>query len=312
MATIRQEGKRLLIEAKQFNAAINTEGYVSGVAEGSFLDKETGSRDPGFGLMIADFLLAPGIDSPETPSDLRYTYGDGNHGNISKHYVSLPQICTQAKSLPHEITEGVGFVSVRQCYEWKKPCPPYHAGSKWEQTLLFPDGKRWFLAWDRFACADEVPKVMMRMDMPCHIKHHGGDVFKQVYLSYQGTIPQHEFHQNFPPDAKFLYRRDDKKLPRQYIRAIQMENDVWLAGMALDPSIVYEAWCHQREYVCFIQEFGGRAVKAGEWTNAVHLVGWFDSIQDMEKTYDKYRGAVGLNISTKSWSIEKESSRLKP
>src|SRR5438874_2784089 len=32
----------------------------------------------------------------------------------------------------------------------------------------------------------------------------------------------------------------------------------WLAGMTLDPGVVSEAWCHQRGYVCLIEEFGGR------------------------------------------------------
>ena len=150
-----EEGKRLLIETTEFQAAIQTEGYVSGVAEGSFVDRKTGTRDAGYGLLIADFLLEPGADLPDTPPDHRYPYNDRYHGNIAKRYVALPQICTQAKSLPHEITRGPGFISVRQWYTWNIACPPYHAGSKWEQHLLFPDGKRWFLGWDRFACADD-------------------------------------------------------------------------------------------------------------------------------------------------------------
>lgn len=305
MATIREEGKRLLIETTEFQAAIQTEGYVSGVAEGSFVDRRTGGKDPGFGLLIADFLLEPGADSPNTPPNRRYPYRDAYHGNIPKRFVALPQICTQAKALPHEITRGEGYVAVRQWHTWDVACPPYKAGSKWEQTLLFPDGKRWFLGWDRFACADATKQAMMRMDMPCHIRHHGGDVFKQVYLSYRGTIPQHDFHQNFAPDARFLYRRDEKRIPKRFIRAMQLDNGVWLAGMALEASVVYEAWCHQRDYVCFIQEFGGRAAKAGEWVGAVNLVGYFDSIAEMEQVYDAHQGAVGLALSPEGWKWEK-------
>ncbi len=33
---------------------------VSGIAQGSLLDKKTGARDVGFGLHIMDFLLGPG------------------------------------------------------------------------------------------------------------------------------------------------------------------------------------------------------------------------------------------------------------
>ncbi len=306
MATIRQEEKRLLIETTEFTAAVQTEGYVSGVAEGSFVDRKTGSKDPGFGLLIADFLLEPGGDPPNTLPENRYTFGDLYHGNIPKRYVSLPQICTQANRLPQEVTQGDGFVAVRQWYTWGVACPPNHMGAKWEQHLLFPDGKRWFLGWDRFSCVEDQACVMMRMDMPTHIKHHGGDVFQQVYLSYHGKpIPQHKFHQNFAPQEHFLYQRGKNRVPRRFIRAIQLENGVWLAGMALDPSSVYEAWCHQRDYVCFIQEIGGKALKAGEWMGSVHLIGYFESIAEIEHVYDAHRGAKGLHISPKGWELKR-------
>lgn len=304
MATIREEGKRLLIETTEYTAAVAREGYVSGVAEGSFVDRKTGAKDPGFGLLIADFLLEPGSDPPHMPPERHYAYGDLYHGNIPKRYVSLPQICTQAKRLPQEITRGEGFVAVKQWYTWDVACPPNHAGAKWEQYLLFPDGKRWFLGWDRFSCVEDQVSVMMRMDMPTHIKHHGGDVFRQVYLSYHGKpIPQHRFHQNFPPHAHFLYRRNPQRIPKRFIRAIQLENGVWLAGMALAPASVSEAWCHQRDYVCFIQEIGGSPLKAGEWTGSVHLIGYFDSIAEMESVYDAYHGAVGLEVSASGWNL---------
>jgi hypothetical protein len=302
MATVKKEGTRLLIETTEYQAAIATEGYVSGVAAGSFVDRKTRAADPGYGLLIADFLLEPKRDETETPPERRYPLHDLYHGEIPKRYVSLPQICTQAKRLSYEITEGKGFVAVRQWYTWNVACPPYPAGAQWEQTLLFPDNQRWFLGWDRFSCPHDAPQVMMRMDMPGHIKHQGGNVFKQIYLSYEGAIPQHQFHHNFAPDAKYLYRRDEKHIPKRFIRAMQLESGVWLAGMALDPAAVYEAWCHQRDYVCFISEFGGRAVKAGEWTSAVHLVGYFETIPEMERTYDRYKGMRGLKITPDRWS----------
>jgi len=311
MATIRKEEKRLVIETTEYSAVVQTEGYVSGVAAGSFVDRKSGAKDPGFGLLIADFLLEPGSDLPNTPQEHRYSYGDLYHGNIAKRYVSLPQICTQAKRLPQEITEGEGFVAVRQWYQWGTACPPYHAGAQWEQHLLFPDGKRWFIGWDRFLCVDDVANVMMRMDMPTHIKHRGGDVFKQIYLSYHGKpIPQHAFHQNFAPHERFLYHREKRKVPRRYIRAIELEKGVWLAGMALDPASISEAWCHQRDYVCLIQEIGGRAVKAGEWTGAIHIIGYFDSIEEMEAVYDKYRGGTALHVATDGWRLTQGGTSL--
>lgn len=303
MVSIKQDGKRLVVETTRYSCMIATEGYVSGVAEGSFVDKATGSPDPGFGLLIADFLLAPGPPPPGTPPESRYEYHDANHGEIAKHYIALPQICTQAKRLPHEITEGPGFAAVRQWYTWNTPCPPYPTGSRWEQTLLFPDDQRWFLSWDRFQCSASVPQVMLRLDMPGHIRHHGGDVFRQIYLSYHGIIPQHEFHENFPPDRKYLYRRNDRRIPKRFIRAYELDDGVWLAGMALDPKSVYEAWCHQRDYVCFIEEIGGRASRQAQWQGTVHLVGYFDSVQEMEQVFDWHSGATGLVASSRGWEL---------
>ena len=59
----------------------------------------------------------------------------------------------------------------------------------------------------------------LRLDMPGHIKHKGGDTFSEVYLSYHGTIPAREFRRDFAPDDKFLYTRDPDKTPRRFIRA---------------------------------------------------------------------------------------------
>ena len=74
--------------------------------------------------------------------------------------------------------------------------------------------------------------------------------------------------------------------------------------MTLDPSIVHEAWCHQRGYVCMIEEFGGRPVKAGESFSAAFIVGYFDSIDEMHKVYDEHKGFTGLTVSEKSWTVD--------
>jgi hypothetical protein len=69
-------GGRILVETKHLHAAIATEGYVSGVAAGSFVDTKTGARDLGFGLSIVDFLLEPGrpgLTDPRRAVRLRNT-----------------------------------------------------------------------------------------------------------------------------------------------------------------------------------------------------------------------------------------------
>ncbi|HZO87635.1 MAG TPA: hypothetical protein VFB38_04790 [Chthonomonadaceae bacterium] len=305
MASIRQEGTTLHIETTGYQAAVATEGYVSGVMPGSFVDKRTGARDPGYGLAIVDFLLEPGADDAATPADLRYAWGEALllHGNIPKRFVELPQICTQAGKLPFEIVEGRNFVAVRQWFRWTIARPPYQPGSLWEQWLVFPDGVRWFLAWDQVTSANDVDCLLLRMDMPGHIKHQRGDTFQQIYLSYRGCLPAEVFAEDFPPDARYFYRREEGSPPQRFIRACQLSNDAWLAGMALEPSAVYEAWCHQRGYVCLIQEIGGRAVRAGETFGAVHLIGYFEDMADIEQTFDAHKGATALRVHSSGWEL---------
>ena len=67
--------------------------------------------------------------------------------------------------------------------------------------------------------------------------------------------------------------------------------------MTLDPTVVHEAWCHQRNYVCMIEEFGGRAIKSGESFSAAYVVGYFDSIPEMHAVYDRLKGNRGLSVS---------------
>jgi hypothetical protein len=77
----------------------------------------------------------------------------------------------------------------------------------------------------------------------------------------------------------------------------------WLAGMTLNPADTSEAWCHQRGYVCLIHEVGERPVKAGESFGAAYIVGYFDSIEEMEKVYDAHRTHSDLEVSTGGWKL---------
>jgi hypothetical protein len=291
------------IDTDQLQARVNIRGYVSGIAGGSFLDKPTGARDVGFGLHVMDFLLAPGW------RDDGYSRDPKLHGNLPKHYVEGPQICTQAKELTPEVIRGDGFVAVRLRYTYHKPGQGYKAGSVWEQTLVFQPGVRYVLSAERITSANDVDDLFYRIDMPGHVKHHGGDTFAQVYLSYFGRpIPASAFRADFAPDAKYLYRRQDGQVPKRMIRAYQVKRDgqpgPWLAGITLDPATVSEAWCHQRGYVCFIEELHGRRVRAGERFGAAYAVGWFDDIPAMERVADRYRGAHSISIADGTFRME--------
>jgi hypothetical protein len=291
------------IDTDAVQARIAKKGYVSGVAAGSFLDKKTGARERGFGLHIMDFLMAPGWRADGYSRDPKL------HGDLAKHYVEGPQICTQAKELKPVVVKGDDFVAVRQRYTFNKPGEGYKAGSTWEQTLVFQPGVRWFLSCERITSANDVDELFYRIDMPGHVRHKGGDTFAQIYLSYLNKpIPASAFKEDFGPDAKYLYRRKEGNAPERMIRAYQVKLDgkqgPWLAGMTLDPAEVSEAWCHERGYVCFIEELHCKKVKAGETFGAAYIVGWFDSISEMENAYDRYKRKRAIVVEKGKFRLE--------
>ncbi|HEY7153919.1 MAG TPA: hypothetical protein VH575_08150 [Gemmataceae bacterium] len=300
---VEESDTDVLIDTDALQARINKKGYVSGIAAGSFLDKKTDSCDLGFGLHIMDFLMAPGWRDDDYSRDPKV------HGNLPKHYVEGPQICTQAKELKPEIIKGKDFVAVRLRYTFHKPGAAYKAGSTWEQTLVFQPGVRWFLSAERITSVNDVDDLFYRIDMPGHVRHKGGDNFTQIYLSYlDKPIPASAFRDNFGPDAKYLYQRREGKIPERMIRAYQVKRDgkpgPWLAGMTLDPAAVSEAWCHQRGYVCFIEELYRKKVKAGESFGAAYLVGWFDDLAAMRNVYDRHKGKHAIVLDKGTFRLE--------
>lgn len=299
---VREVKDGLEIETDQFVAKVNSKGYVSGIAAGTFRDKKTGAKEIGFGLHIMDFLLAPGWREDGYARDPKV------HGNLPKHYVEGPQICTQAKELTPEVIRGKDCVAIKLHFTFTQPAKGFKAGSTWEQTLVFQPGVRYFLSCEKITSVNDVDDLFYRVDMPGHVKHKGADTFDSVYLSYLGKpIPAAEFDKDFGPDEKYLYQRDDAKIPARMIRAYRVKLDgkpgPWLAGMTLDPAETSEAWCHQRGYISFIEELHKRKVKAGETFGAAYVVGWFDDVAEMEKVYDQYKGArtVGIKDGKISW-----------
>jgi hypothetical protein len=294
--------------------AIRKKGYVSGVARGSLLDRKTGFRDPGFGLDIADFIMESGSDEAyrgQLAPGMPYQFNTPDHGKRPKRLIEGPQICTQAKEVAPRIISGPDFVAVTMNWKYHLAAPGKQTGSEWSQTLVFPAGKRYFISSDKITSRNDSQELFLRIDMPGHLKHKDGDTFSEIYLSYVGKIPPKEFLVNFAPDEKFNYRRDTNPQPRRFIRAYHLRDPKtgadgpWLAGMTLRSADVYEAWCHQRGYVCFIEEIGGRAIKAGGSFSAAFIVGYFDSIEEMERVYDQYAGHSGLEVNPGGWRLLK-------
>jgi hypothetical protein len=299
---VKQTADYVEIETDCLQARIRKKGYVSGIESGSLIDKKTKARDLGFGLHIMDFLMAPGWHEDGYSRDPKV------HGNLAKHYIEGPQICTQAKRLDPEIVEGKDFVAVKLKYTFKEAAKGLKAGSTWEQTMVFQPGVRYVLSGEQITSINDVDDLFYRIDMPGHLRHGKGDNFVQVYLSYEGKIPASAFAADFGPDEKHLYQRSKSEVPKRMIRAYQVQQDgkpgPWLAGMTLDPEAVSEAWCHQRGYICFIEELHGARVKAGETFGAAYVVGWFDDIPEMEKVYDRYKGARTLTVQKSGYVLK--------
>ena len=300
------------ISTPHFDAAVRKTGYVSGVARQSFLDKKTGFRDAGFGLDIADWIMESGSDvayRARLDKELIYRFGNAYHGKTPKRSLEGPQICTQAKRLNPKIIRGKDFVAIQQSYRYQTAAPGKKTGSLWTQRIVFPTNTRYFISMDRIDAVNSSEGMFLRLDMPGHIRHTRGDSFSEVYLSYHGRIPAKEFFENFAPDEKFNYRRDRNAVPSRFIRAYRLRHPKtgkpgpWLAGMTLQPAVVHEAWCHQRGYVCMIHEFGGRPIKAGEHFQAAFVVGFFDSIAEMNSVYDRYSGHTGLKVDKSGWKL---------
>jgi len=319
---ISEDDQQISLSTPELEAKVQKKGYVTGIKAQTFVDKKTGFRDAGFGLDIVDWIMEPGSDEKyrdQLPKEMVYQFGNDYHGKGEKRSIEGPQICTQAKELSPAVIKGKDFVAIRQSYKYKTAAPGKRTGSIWTQHLVFPAGKRYFVSSDRIDAVNDSPAMFLRVDMPGHIKHKEGDTFSEIYLSYLGDkarIPAKEFLTNFAPDEKFNYRRDrvekaGQKLPERIIRGYRLRDAAtgkegpWLLGMTLDPAIVSEGWCHQRGYVCMIEEFGERPIRAGEHFSAAFLVGFFDSIEEAEKVYDNYKGVKEVEVSEAGWKLVK-------
>jgi hypothetical protein len=316
--TVVENDDEVRITTPQLEAAVRKRGYVSGVAKQSLVDRKTGARDLGFGLDIADWIMEPGSDEAYRDQliaaghqELVYQFGNPYHGKTPKRAIEGPQICTQAKQLSPTIIRGPDFVAVKQTFNYRTAAPGKKTGSLWTQVLVFPVGKRYFVSMQKIDLVNASEAPFLRVDMPGHIQHKNGDSFSEIYLSYYGRIPSSEFTTNFAPDEKFNYTRGRDRLPDRMIRAYHIrdpqtgQDGPWLAGMTLDPAAVSEAWCHQRGYVCLIEEFGGQPKHAGQSFSAAFLVGYFDSLDEMHAVYDVHRGHTAVEVTEAAWKLVK-------
>jgi hypothetical protein len=337
---IREDDRVITIDTETLEASIpkrEPKHWMTGIEKASFLDKATGFRTIGDGLMVVDWLMEAGSDAEygdqvhdaEGNSVGRYTWYENEtdasrledarlaHGSSHrKRGVEGPQLCHRMKPVQPVVTHGDDFVAVETTYQFEYAAPGRNVGSQWTQLIVFPKGERYFVLMDRIDSVNDSDEMFLRNDTPGCVRHIEGDTFSEIFLSYLGGpngvhIPSSEFFTPFPPDLKYGYRRDLNTTPERFIRAYHRRNTEtgadgpWLAGLTLDPDVVYEAWCSQRpgDIIVMIEEVHGRPVKAGESFSAAHIVGWFDSIEDMHVVYDRYKGATSLVVDESGWRL---------
>ncbi len=337
---VQEDDTAIRLDTDCLQAAIpkrDPERWMTGIARGSFVDKATGLREAGDGLMVVDWLMEAGsdaayadqVDAPDGHGVGRYTWYENEtdperreyallaHGSsFRKRVVEGPQLCHRMKPVQPEVSVGADFVAVRTAYRFEYAAPGRRPGSRWTQLVVFPRGERYFLLADRIDTVNDSPEMFLRNDTPGCVRHVRGDTFSEIYLSYLGgphgvRIPASEFFAPFPPDRKFGYRRDMNRVPERAIRAYRLRHPdtgaagPWLAGLTLEPSVVYEAWCSQRpgDIIVMIQEIHGRPTRAGDSFGAAYVVGFFDTIEQMHATYDRYRGHTALEVDAAGWKL---------
>ena len=341
-ARVTEDDRAIKIETIELEAVIpkqNPKHWMTGIEKGSFLDKTTGFREVGDGLMVVDWIMEAGSDeaygdqlqAPDGHGVGRYVwhtnekdparqaYAQNAHGSSHrKRAVEGPQLCHRMKPVQPEVIRGADFIAIKTTYRFEYAAPGRKTGSRWTQLIVFPQGKRYFVLMDRIDSVNDSNEMFLRNDTPGCVRHERGDTFSEMYLSYlsgpQGLrIPSSEFFTPFPPDLKFGYRRDTHRVPEHFIRAYHLrdkqtgKDGPWLAGLTLEPSVVYEAWCSQRTggIIVMIEEIHGKPVKAGESFSAAHIVGYFDTIDEMHAVYNRHKGHTALSADASGWRLLK-------
>lgn len=341
-ARVTEDDRAITIETDKLEAVIpkkNPKQWMTGIEKGSFLDKTTGFREIGDGLMVIDWLMEAGSDAgwvdkviaPDGNGVGRYRWYENETDPAMREYATMahgtshrkrgvegPQLCHRMKPVQPEVIRGKEFVAVKTTYQYEYAVPGRKAGSRWTQLIVFPKGERYFVLMDKIDSVNDSDEMFLRNDTPGCVRHEKGDTFSEIYLSYLSgpkgiRIPSSEFFTPFPPDLKFGYRRDTHKTPDHFIRAYHLKDKKtgkdgpWLAGLTLEPAVVYEAWASQRPggIIVMIEEIHGKKVKAGESFSAAHVVGYFDTIEAMHKVNDRYKGHTALTADASGWRLVK-------
>ena len=200
---VEETADYIQIDTDALQAHVRKKGYVSGIEKGASSIRKPAHANSASGC-TSWTSSRPRLARRWLPRDAKL------HGDLPKHYVEGPQICTQAKELKPEIVTRQGLRRRHAALHLRQAGKGYKAGSTWEQTLVFQPGVRYVLSCERITSVNDVDDLFYRVDMPGHMRHKDGDTFEQVYLSYlDKPIPASAFKDDFAPDAKYLYQRKD-------------------------------------------------------------------------------------------------------
>src|SRR3984957_972868 len=138
-----EDDRAIKVETDRLEAVIpkkEPKQWMTGIEKGSFLDKATGFREVGDGLMVVDWLMEPGSDeawggkviAPDGNGVGRYSwfanetdparraYTLMSHGSSHrKRMVEGPQLCHRMKPVRPQVIRGKDFVAVKTTYHFE-------------------------------------------------------------------------------------------------------------------------------------------------------------------------------------------------
>src|SRR5262249_19821348 len=141
-ARVSEDDRAIKIETDKLEAVVpkkNPKQWMTGIEKGSFVDKATGFREIGDGLMVVDWLMEPGSDeewdknvfSSDGHGVSRYRWYENDkdpaareyalmaHGSSNrKRMVEGPQLCHRMKPVQPEIIRGDDFVAIKTTYKF--------------------------------------------------------------------------------------------------------------------------------------------------------------------------------------------------
>ena len=174
---VREVKDGLELETDQLVARVNSKGYVERDRRGHL----SGQEDRGEETSASDCTSWTSCSPPA--GETTVFAGPKVHGNLPKHYVEGPQICTQAKEL-----QPGGGPRERDCVAVQTQVHVQPAGEgvqgrppTWEQTLVFQPGRLYVLSVRKGHQRERRgrPVLPHRHAGPCQAQRRG--YVRQVY-----------------------------------------------------------------------------------------------------------------------------------